>query len=255
MKLLAINSSHRGDKGFTSFLIGKLFKGASDAGADCRVVTLAGMKITPCKSCEACQMGSHKFRCIYDSKDDVREIFNNMAQADIIVFASPVYVFGMTGLMKTLLDRLHATGDSNDIKLSKSGLIFHHIEPSICSKPFVLLACCDNMENETPKNIKSYFKTYSKFMDAKQVGTLVRKTCKLAGSGKDSGKERAFPKIYNVYEAYYQAGKELATLGKIKGGTLRKANKNILPVPGIVLKLLMNFRFFRARIFEIIGNK
>ena len=35
MKILAINASHRGDQGYTRFLIDRLFQGASAAGAEC----------------------------------------------------------------------------------------------------------------------------------------------------------------------------------------------------------------------------
>ena len=41
MKLLAINSSYRGDTGHTSVLLDHLILGAAEAGADCEVVTLA----------------------------------------------------------------------------------------------------------------------------------------------------------------------------------------------------------------------
>ena len=64
---------------------------------------------------------------------------------------------------------------------------------SICSKPFITLICCDNVEDETPKNVLSYFKTYSKFMDAPQIGTLIRNAGSLTGHGKEPDKEKKFP--------------------------------------------------------------
>jgi multimeric flavodoxin WrbA len=154
-----------------------------------------------------------------------------MADADIIIFATPVYLFGISGLMKIFIDRLHSTGDVNDLRVSKSGLIFHHINHNICSKPFVTLICCDNIEDETPKNIISYFRTYSKFMDAPQVGNLIRNAGTLTGHGKDPDKETKFPKIYDVYDAYKQAGQELVEYGEITDKTQKIANQEILPVP------------------------
>ena len=47
MKLLAINGSHRGDKGHTRHLLDLLFQGASEAGAECEIVTLAKHKDQP----------------------------------------------------------------------------------------------------------------------------------------------------------------------------------------------------------------
>lgn len=254
MKILAINSSHRGDNGYTRFLIDKLFQGATEAGAACEVVTLARLKINRCTGCNLCHTEEHYLTCIYDSKDDVREVFNKMIEADIIIFATPVYIFSMSGLMKIFLDRINATGDSDDLQLSKSGLLFHHINRKICSKPFVVLVCCNNIESETSKNILSYFKTYSKFMDAQQVGVLVRKSGKIVGYGTNSQKENGYPKIHEVYKAYYQAGKDLAILGRIRRVTQNKANQDILPIP-LIAKMLMKFKFIKRRMIGIIRNK
>jgi len=115
--------------------------------------------------------------------------------------------------------------------VSKSGLFFHHIDRDLCSKPFVTLVTCDNVEDETPKNVVAYFKTYAKFMDAPRAGLLVRNGGMLTGHGKDPEKEKKNPRILQVYEAYVQAGRELATLGRITAATGRKANQEIIPIP------------------------
>jgi len=248
MKILAINSSYRGDRGHTRFLIDNLFKGARECRAECEVITLSKSEINICKGCNTCQTKNHYLKCVYEEIDDVKTIFNKMASADIIVFGSPVYIFGISGLMKIFLDRMHSTGDSNDLGVSKSGLVFHHINKSICSKPFVTIICCDNIEEETTQNTLSYFKTYSKFMDAPQVGTLIRNAGSLTGHGKDPDKEKKFPKIYDVYNAYEQAGRELAEYGKIANKTQRKANQEIVPVP--LFKYVKNLKPLKKEFIE-----
>jgi putative NADPH-quinone reductase len=155
MKILAINASHRGERGHTHFLINKLFQGAAAAGAECETVTLARLKINRCLACGRCHTDGHPLQCVYDDKDDVRAVFHKMAGADILIYATPVYVFGMTGLLKTFIDRMNATGDTFDLRMSEKGLMFHHIDRAICSKPFVVLVCCDNLETETPRNVLS----------------------------------------------------------------------------------------------------
>ena len=231
MKILAINGSHRGEKGYTQFLIDMVFQGARDSGAECESIALSGLRITPCRGCNVCQTEKHFLRCIYDDKDDVRPTFEKMKNADIIIFATPVYVFGMTSLLKTFIERVHSTADSGEFMVSKSGLFFHHIDRDLCSKPFVTLVTCDNFEEETPKNIVAYFETYAKFMDARRVGLLVRNGGMLTGHGKDPEKEKRNPRILQVYEAYVQAGRELAATGRISTSTGRKANQEIIPVP------------------------
>jgi hypothetical protein len=166
-----------------------------------------------------------------------------MAKADIIVYATPVYVFGLSGLLKTFLERLYGRGDSGDLSVSKSGLMFHHVDHSICSKPFVTLVCCDNLENETPRNVLAYFRTFSKFLDAPQVGVLVRNGGRLSGHGHDPEREKRVPRIFDVYAAYEQAGCELATEGRIRSSTQRRANQEIVPVSLFsILKRLKPFK-------------
>ncbi len=238
MKILALNASHRGDQGHTRFLIDKLFAGATAVGAECEVVTLAKVKINRCLGCDRCHT-VHPLQCVYDDKDGVRAIFRKMAAADLLVYATPIYVFGMSGLLKTLIDRLNGTCDTHDLRVTESGLFFHHVDRTICGKPFVTLVCCDNIEVETPKSVLAYFHTFSKFMDAPQVGVLVRNGGMLAGYGHDPTRARQFPKLAEVYAAYEQAGRELTTKGRIRAATQRRANQEIIPVPlfGILKRL------------------
>ena len=248
MKILAINGSHTGRRGYTHFLIEKLFEGAKNAGADCEEITLAKLKINICKGCGVCNTEKHLLKCIYEEKDDVAMIFNKMRKADIIIYATPIYVFNMSGLMKVFIDRINATGNSKEFKLSESGLFFHHISKDIYSKPFVTLICHDNFENEMSKNVISYFKTFSKFMDAPQVGTIIRRSGKVTGHGKNPEKEKQYPKILESYQALKLAGKELVTKGKINRKTQKTASQDIIPVP--FFSILKKFKGFKKKALE-----
>jgi multimeric flavodoxin WrbA len=244
MKIVAINSSHRGDKGYTHFLIEKLFDGAKNADAECETIVLAQHKINTCMACGVCHKSSHYLKCIYDEKDDVKEIFEKMRQADILIFATPIYIFNMTGLMKFFLDRITSTADSAIKTVSENGLFFHHIDKQLFSKPFVLLTTQDNFEIETSANVISYFKTFSHFLDAKLVGIITRKSGGLVGHGKDPEKEKQYPKIEQVYKAIEKAGFELAKNGKISNKTQKIANQNIINMPKII-EFLLHFKFIR----------
>ena len=249
MKILVINSSHRGDAGYTRFLIDKLVKGAEEAGAECEVVTLAKLNINRCLSCGKCNTKDHFLRCVYDDKDDVRGIFNKMAEADLIVFATPIYIFTITGLLKTFLDRLYSTGNAFELRMTDSGMFFHHVNPDICSKPMAVLICCDNIEEETPRNAITFFKTYSKFHDAPLVGMLVRNAGRFTGHGKDPDAHLRAPKLPEVYAAFVSAGRELALNGRIQPSTQKRACQNILPVPPWH-NLVKNLRSYKSKMME-----
>ncbi len=250
MKILAINASHRGEKGHTYFLISKLFQGAAAIGAECEAITLAKLKVNRCLACGHCHTDDHPLQCIYDDKDDVRAVFQKMADADILIYGTPVYVFGMSGLLKTFIDRMNATGNTLDLRMSKKGLMFHHVDRAICSKPFVVLVCCDNLETETSKNVLSYFRTFSRFMDAPQVGVLVRNGGRIVGHGSDPDRQKRFPKILEVYAAYEKAGQELAREGRVRHGTERRANQEIISLPFFGLLKRLPFAPLKKRFIE-----
>jgi hypothetical protein len=183
MKLLAINGSYRGDKGHTGHLINLLYEGAQAAGAESEVVTLARQKINRCLACGECHTSEHYLKCAYAEKDSVAQIFSKIAAADFVIYSTSVYVFGISGLLKTFLDRLYSTSDVNEMRVTRSGLFFHHVDEAICSKPFVSLVCCDNLDPEMPRNAREYFRIFARFMDAPRVGELVRSGGRLFGYG------------------------------------------------------------------------
>ncbi|MEI3143484.1 MAG: flavodoxin family protein [Oscillospiraceae bacterium] len=53
-----------------------------------------------CKGCLACRKLGH---CVID--DDAVEIAARMHDADVMVFATPVYYYSVSGQLKTMLDR------------------------------------------------------------------------------------------------------------------------------------------------------
>lgn len=234
MKILAINGSHRGRKGHTQFLLNLLAKGIESGGGDFESITLAEQNINQCISCGKCNSRSHYLKCIYHDKDDMKTVLAKMAGADILVFATPIYIFTMTGLFKKFLDRIYSTADVFDLQMTQSGMLFHHMNKDICSKPLVTLICCDNTEKETPKNAISYFRTYAKFHDAPMVGELVRNAGRFAGHGKDPVATIRSPKLKLAYQAFEKAGLELAQGGRISRATQRSAARNILPIPPIL---------------------
>ncbi len=248
MKILALNGSHRGEAGLTQWLLNKIAEGAVQEGSEFETVALINKKINPCTGCGICTTEANRGHCIYEHEDDVQEIFAKMRAADILIYATPVYIFTISGIMKILLDRFNSTSTSGEMCLTDSGLFLHRVDKQICSKPFVVLTCCGNVENETTKNVLSYFRTFSKFLDAPIVGTLVRKTVGMLEDVKTNGIDKQKPEIQAVVNAYVQAGRELATQGRIKTQTEKQANKQILGIPFI--DLLLKFAFVKKIVIE-----
>lgn len=101
-KVLIISTSLRKNAN-SEILARETEKGAKDAGHDVEFVTLKDKTINFCKGCLACQKLGH---CVIN--DDANAITDKMKEADVIVWATPVYYYEMSGQMKTMIDRANA---------------------------------------------------------------------------------------------------------------------------------------------------
>lgn len=101
-KVLIISTSLRNNAN-SEILARETERGAKDAGHDVEFVTLKDKEIKFCIGCLAC----HKHgKCVIN--DDANEITAKMKNADIIVWATPVYYYEMSGQMKTMIDRANS---------------------------------------------------------------------------------------------------------------------------------------------------
>lgn len=97
--VLVISTSPR-KNGNSDALADAFIRGAQQAGNQVEKINLYDKTIGFCKGCLTCQSTQ---RCIIN--DDASAIAQRMLTADVIVFATPIYYYGMCGQMKTLLDR------------------------------------------------------------------------------------------------------------------------------------------------------
>ncbi len=101
-KVLIISTSLR-KNGNSDILAQSFAKGAVEAGNEVETISLADKKIAFCRGCFACQKTG---RCIID--DDAVQITEKIADAEVVVWATPIYYYEMTGQMKTMIDRANA---------------------------------------------------------------------------------------------------------------------------------------------------
>lgn len=98
-KILIVKSSLRVNSN-SDYLADYLAKELEKEGKDVSSISLKGKKIAFCHGCLLCQK---KGECVI--KDDASSISQIMHDAETIIFATPVYYYGMCGQLKTLLDR------------------------------------------------------------------------------------------------------------------------------------------------------
>jgi len=102
MNILILNGSPNLDKGTTGSIINTLEKGLTKTNPNITKKYAYKLNVNPCQGCFSC-WSKTPGQCIH--KDDVEELLPLVADSDIIILATPVYVDGMTGPLKTLLDR------------------------------------------------------------------------------------------------------------------------------------------------------
>ena len=100
MKNVLIISTSPRKGGNSDMLATEFAKGAKEAGNEVDVVNLAGKKIEFCRGCLSCVKTQ---KCVID--DDAAEVRDKMLHADVIVWATPIYYYCISGQMKTMIDR------------------------------------------------------------------------------------------------------------------------------------------------------
>lgn len=102
MKITIINGSAR--KGNTYTAIEAFISGAKE-NHEIRVINADKLNIKGCKGCGACQCSKG---CV--EKDDTNKVVDQLVDSDMIVFATPVYWWGMTAQLKLVIDKCYCKG-------------------------------------------------------------------------------------------------------------------------------------------------
>lgn len=98
-KILVVSTSLRANSN-SDMLAEAFIEGARETGHEVEKVSLKDKTIGFCKGCLACQKTGS---CVI--RDDAGAIVEKMLHSDVLVFATPIYYYEMSGQMKTLLDR------------------------------------------------------------------------------------------------------------------------------------------------------
>lgn len=101
-KVIVISTSLRTGSN-SDMLADRFVEGALQAGHEVEKISLTDKNIQFCRGCLACQKLG---KCVI--KDDVNDIMQKVLQADVIVWATPIYYYEMSGQMKVLIDRMNA---------------------------------------------------------------------------------------------------------------------------------------------------
>ena len=155
MKIIILQGSPN-KKGSTSILAESFAKGAVEAGHKVERFDLAKMNIHPCIGCVAC---GYEGPCV--QKDDNQQIREAILGADMVVFATPLYYYGMSAQLKILIDRFCAFNGSIQRKHMKSAL----------------LAAAWNNDGWTFEALEEHYKPLVRYLNLQDMGIISGRGC------------------------------------------------------------------------------
>lgn len=142
-KILVLMGSPR-TGGNTELLADAFITGVKAAGHEVVKIQVGRLAAKGCQDCKYCF--SHQGECV--QKDGMGEFYAHYEEADVIVFATPLYFYGFSAQLKTVIDRLYAKT---------------FVESNV--KEAVLLAVAAEEEQETFSPLISHYHAILRYMN------------------------------------------------------------------------------------------
>ncbi len=105
MKIIALQGSPR-KQGNTTKVLSWVEEELQSLGHEVESIYLNAKNIHGCLACGKCKEKPDTIGCV--QKDDAPEILEKMVNAELVIFASPVYFWGVTAQLKALIDRTYS---------------------------------------------------------------------------------------------------------------------------------------------------
>ncbi|MEW6532471.1 MAG: NAD(P)H-dependent oxidoreductase [Thermodesulfobacteriota bacterium] len=214
MKVLAINSSPRRDGvSKTALMLDALVNGMRGAGAEVETIWLREKTVKNCIGCFTCWT---KTPGVCVQKDDMtNELFPKWLEADIAVFATPLYHFTVNATMKAFIERTLPIAEP--FLLRRDGKTYH---PRRYDPPkSVVLSVAGFPEMSVFAQLSSYVN----FLFGKGLIAEIYRP-----SAESMNRPELAAAAKEILEATTQAGRELVQSSKISEATMERITKPLV---------------------------
>lgn len=161
-------------------ILAEAFAEGAKQNNEVEIISVVDYNVNPCIGCNSCfKREGHK--CF--QQDDMQKIYTKLAEADVIVAASPVYFYGISAQLKAVIDRLH-TPMRNEFKVKKLGLLL----VAAATLPTVF------------DSIKMQYQLILNFFKLEDAGMVLVKGVKDIGDIKENS---ALEEAYNLGKSIY----------------------------------------------------
>jgi len=152
-KVLILDGSTR--KGNTSIMVEHFINGASNITNNIEHVLVKNLNIEFCNGCLRCNLIK---RCSI-SGDDWKDLSQKISDADILVFASPIYFHYVTAPLKKVIDRFRSFVH---VQITEDGV--KHTPWNAWQKDFVLLLSMDSSNDIDAQPVVDLFEYIKEVM-------------------------------------------------------------------------------------------
>jgi multimeric flavodoxin WrbA len=220
MKITVFNGSPRGKRGTTNVLVQEFLAGAMEAGAEVENIFLVEKDIKHCLGCVACWVKTPG-RCVQD--DDMEAMIEKFIGSDVSVFATPVHIDNVSGILKNFIDRLITTRMPH-FEIHSDGET-RHLNRYEQHNKIMMISSCGYPEQSQFQVIRLWFKRFSRNFDMEIAGEIYRSWGWLLKGQDDELK----PRIDAYKSLLKKAGREVAGSLKLSEETAAELEKPILP--------------------------
>lgn len=142
--------------GSSNLLADEFIRGAREAGHTVSVIDAAHADLHPCTGCVRC---GYEGPCV--QKDDMETFQGQILRAEMLVFVTPLYYYGMSAQLKTLVDRFCAINSSITRRHMKSAL----------------LSAAWNADDWTFEALAAHYRTLVRYLDLDDQGMVLGAGC------------------------------------------------------------------------------
>ena len=171
MKIVVLKGSPRCN-GNSNTLANEFIRGAKENGHEIYEFDCTRHHVNGCLGCDKCGMRNP---CV--QRDDFDSLRSVLIEADVIVFATPIYYFGVSGHLKNVIDRFYSAHDIMGHKKTFK----HRYDNVIISNEKMAIGSADKFLKSANKVVPFDF-SFSRFgcVSCKEVafegGTVILKT-------------------------------------------------------------------------------
>jgi multimeric flavodoxin WrbA len=208
------------DDGNTALILNPFLEGMKEVGAEVELFYTRKLKINPCHGGFICWLKTPG-ECW--QKDDMQMLYPKLSEADIYVFGTPVYVDGVSGPMKNLLDRIIPL--VQPFFELRDGHCRHLVREGYRHGKMVLVSNSGFWEMDNFDPLLVHVKAFCRNGAMEFAGALLRPHGEALRPMMKMGIS-----LDDVFEAAREAGRQLVRDGKMSAETLNIVSRELMPL-------------------------